>query len=120
MSLVGEHPIMRHLTDWEECGADGIFEPNMALCFESFIGSKDGGEGVKPEEHVLLTETSADRLSIYGYDEDWCRPEPESQPRIPVWRWGWAWSVGSLGKLAAGGSLFGAGTLFSESVPEIA
>ena len=84
MSLAGEHPIVCRLTDWEECGADGIFEPNMALCFESFIGSKDGGEGVKPEEYVLLTETGADRLSIYGYDEDWCRSEPESQPRIPV------------------------------------
>ena len=29
----------------------------MTLCVESFIGHEDGGEGVKLEQQVLVTET---------------------------------------------------------------
>lgn len=69
MGLAGEHPILRQKVDWDSMGTDGIFEPNMTLCFESFIGREDGHEGVKLEEHVLLTDKGIERLSSYGYDD---------------------------------------------------
>ena len=69
MGLAGEHPTIRQRVDWDAVGEGGIFEPNMTLCFESFIGHEDGGEGVKLEEHVILTERGVERLSTYGYDD---------------------------------------------------
>ena len=37
--------------------------PNMLLCVESFIGSEHGGEGVKLEQLVRITENGAVPLS---------------------------------------------------------
>ena len=33
------------------------------------VGHRDGGEGVKLEEQILITDTGIERLSVYGYDE---------------------------------------------------
>ena len=41
----------------------------MTLCIESFIGHEDGGEGVKLEEQVLITESGVERLSRFPYEE---------------------------------------------------
>jgi Xaa-Pro aminopeptidase len=40
----------------------------MTLCVESFIGASTGGEGVKLEELVLVTDEGAVPLTGHPYD----------------------------------------------------
>jgi Xaa-Pro aminopeptidase len=69
--MTGEYPIIAHAMDWDSIGHDddAVFVPGMTVCVESFIGHEDGGEGVKLEEQVLITDQGIERLSVYGYDE---------------------------------------------------
>jgi Xaa-Pro aminopeptidase len=55
--------------DFPTAGYDGVIEPGMTLCVESFIGHNDGGEGVKLEQQVLVTETGIDLLSRFPFEE---------------------------------------------------
>ena len=48
---------------------DGVIEPGMILCVESFTGSDQGGEGVKLEQVVLVTDNGTEVLSSYPYEE---------------------------------------------------
>ncbi len=68
--MTGEWPLIAHDMDWDDVGYDGHLEPGMTLCVEAYIGHRDGSEGVKLEEQVLITERGIDRLSTYGYDEE--------------------------------------------------
>ena len=40
----------------------------MTLCIESYVGRVGGGEGVKLEEQVLVTETGVERLSKFPFE----------------------------------------------------
>lgn len=51
------------MQNWDATGDDGVFESNMTLCIEAFIGRAGGDEGVKFEEHVILTDDGVERLS---------------------------------------------------------
>ena len=46
-------------------------EPGMTLCLESYFGPRDGGEGVKLEQQVLVTERGLEVLSQLPFEEDW-------------------------------------------------
>ena len=48
---------------------DGRFEENMTLCVESYIGAKNGHEGVKLEQQVLITASGAQLLSTFPFEE---------------------------------------------------
>ena len=48
---------------------DGVIEPGMVLCVESFTGSDRGGEGVKLEQVVLVTGNGTEILSTYPYED---------------------------------------------------
>ena len=61
--MVDEYPNAAHLVDWEENGWDGVFEENMVLSVESYIGEVGGKEGVKLEQQVVLTATGAELMS---------------------------------------------------------
>lgn len=65
--MTGEWPIIAHHMDWDSVGYDGIIEPGMTLCLESYVGHRDGREGVKLEEQVLVGETKIRRMSQYHY-----------------------------------------------------
>lgn len=65
--MTGEWPIIAHHMDWDSVGYDGIIQPGMTLCVESYIGHRDGTEGVKLEEQVLIGETRVHRMSSYPY-----------------------------------------------------
>ena len=39
----------------------------MVLCVESYVGSDQGGEGVKLETQVLITETGAEPLDHFPW-----------------------------------------------------
>ena len=61
--MVDEYPSVVFATDWEAWGYDGLFEENMVLCVESFIGEVGGKEGVKLEQQVLVTANGAMPMS---------------------------------------------------------
>ncbi len=44
-------------------GYDGLFQENMVVSVESYIGEQGGGEGVKLEEQVLITANGPIKLS---------------------------------------------------------
>jgi len=69
VGLADEFPDIPHLMDWDEQRSDGVFEPGMVLSVESYIGAANGVEGVKLEEQVLITERSAEPLSMFPFEE---------------------------------------------------
>jgi Xaa-Pro dipeptidase len=68
VGMTGEYPYILHAQDFAS-GYDGVIEPNMTLCVESYIGARDGGEGVKLEEQVLVTERGVELISRFPFDE---------------------------------------------------
>ena len=61
--MVDESPTVAYAVDFADWGYDGVFEENMVVCVESYIGEVGGGEGVKLEEQVLITATGAVPMS---------------------------------------------------------
>jgi Xaa-Pro aminopeptidase len=70
IGLCDEYPSIKHHVDFDAKGYDGIFQENMTVCVESFIGAEGGREGVKLEEQVLITRDGIEQLSSYPLDED--------------------------------------------------
>ncbi len=68
VGLADEYPTLPHAADWTDDTPDGVLEPGMVLCVESYIGRLGGREGVKIEEQVLITETGNEQLSTYPLD----------------------------------------------------
>ena len=67
--MTGEYPYLYHAQDYPDAGYDGVIEPGMTLCVESFLGAQDGGDGVKLEEQVLVTETGIELLSQFPFED---------------------------------------------------
>ena len=42
----------------------------MVICVESYVGYKTGGEGVKLEDQVLITETGYETLNKYPFETE--------------------------------------------------
>ena len=42
-----------------------MLEPGMVFTVEAFVGARSGGEGVKLEEQVLVTESGPEQLSTF-------------------------------------------------------
>lgn len=68
VGMTGEYPYLYHHRDYDHAGYDGVFQPNMTICVESFIGAEDGGEGVKLEQHCLVTESGLQVLSQFPFE----------------------------------------------------
>jgi Xaa-Pro aminopeptidase len=51
-------------------GHDGILEPGMVICVESYAGAPGDPEGVKLEQQILITESGPELLSDMGFDEE--------------------------------------------------
>jgi len=69
VGMNGEYPYIVHREDLDDKGYDGIVEPGMTLCVESYIGHEDGGEGVKLEEQLFVHDDHLELLSDYPFDE---------------------------------------------------
>ena len=70
IGATGEYPYIVYQADYDGGqDYDGIVEANMTLCVESFIGHEEGGEGVKLEQQVLVTETGTESMSTFPFDE---------------------------------------------------
>jgi len=68
--LTDEYPKIYYEEDWARDGYDGIVEPNMVLCVESYSGAEGGEVGVKLEQMVLVTETGIEILSHYPFEDN--------------------------------------------------
>ena len=66
--MTGEYPYLYHRADYADSGYDGEIRPGMTLCVESYIGEKNGKEGVKLEEQIVITETGNQRLSQFPFE----------------------------------------------------
>jgi Xaa-Pro dipeptidase len=71
VGMADEYPHLGHIDDYTHgLGYDGVFEANMTVCVESYIGAEGGAEGVKLEQQVLITETGVQLLSPYPFEEE--------------------------------------------------
>ena len=70
VGMTGEYPYLYHHRDYVEWGYDGVIEPNMTLCVESYIGAEGESEGVKLEQQILVTETGTELLSEFPFEPD--------------------------------------------------
>ncbi len=67
--MTGEYPYLYHRGDFPDAGYDGEIKPGMTICVESFIGEETGGEGVKLEQQLLITETGTEVLSRFPFED---------------------------------------------------
>lgn len=63
VGLVDEYPSLAYAQDFAEWGYDGVFEENMVVSVESYIGEVGAKEGVKLEQQVLITDKGAVPMS---------------------------------------------------------
>ncbi|KAF5008201.1 hypothetical protein FDECE_5534 [Fusarium decemcellulare] len=67
--LTGEYPYLYHRGDFPDAGYDGVIQPGMVICVESYIGEEGGTQGVKLEQQVLITDTGIEVLSEFPFEE---------------------------------------------------
>ena len=65
VGMADEWPMIVFPHTWDQAGYDGVVEPGMVLCVESFVARRGWGEGVKLEQQVLVTEDGREVLSSY-------------------------------------------------------
>ena len=68
VGLCDEYPSLYFPEDYPSTGYDGVFEPGMAICVESYCGTVGGSFGVKLEQQVLITETGTEDITTYPYE----------------------------------------------------
>ncbi|MCY4315247.1 MAG: M24 family metallopeptidase [Roseovarius sp.] len=67
--LCNEFPLIIHGEHIQAKGHDGILEPGMVVCVESYAGAKGGREGVKLEQQILVSEDGPELLSNIPFNE---------------------------------------------------
>lgn len=65
VGMADEWPMIVFPHTWDHDGYDGVVEPGMVLCVESYVARRGWGEGVKLEQEVLVTEHGHELLSGY-------------------------------------------------------
>lgn len=68
VGMADEWPVLPLHPDWGEHTMDGMFETGMVVCVESLI-AEEGSESVKLETQVLITETGAERLDSFPFED---------------------------------------------------
>lgn len=66
-----EYPFLWYPEDAEYGAYDGVFEQNMVVCIESYVGSVGGAEGVKLEQPVWITAQGPVLLSDYPLEDSY-------------------------------------------------
>ena len=70
VGMHGETPFIAHAIDFVTYGREGVLQPGMVVSVESYIGEKNGREGVKLEEEVLVTEHGPELISHFPFEDD--------------------------------------------------
>lgn len=68
VGLCDEYPSVSYPNDFVDGDDVNTVQEGMLLCVESYIGRRDGGEGVKYEEQIVVRENGAELLSFYPKD----------------------------------------------------
>ena len=68
--MCNEYPQIPPLSFWERSGYDGIFEVDMTLSIESYIGEVGQSHGVKLEQMVRVTETGCEVIADFPYEDE--------------------------------------------------
>ena len=69
IGMSDEWPCIFYPEDAETFAYDGVLEPGMAICVESYVGAVGGREGVKLEQQILITENGHEVLSHFPFEE---------------------------------------------------
>ena len=67
VGMADEYPVVPLHVDWSDRAMSGRFETGMVICVESLIAQK-GSESIKLETQVLITETGAERLDSFPWE----------------------------------------------------
>lgn len=70
VGMADEYPSIVYMQDFATSGYDGVVEPGMTLCIESYTGADGGTEGVKLEEQILITEKGVQILSTFPFEDE--------------------------------------------------
>ena len=65
VGMADEWPVIGFPHTWDSAEHDGVLEPGMVICVESFVARRGWGQGVKLEQQVLVTENGREVLSGY-------------------------------------------------------
>ncbi len=68
VGLCDEYPSIYQREAWERTGFDGVIEVGNVFSVEAFVGRKDGGEGVKLEQQLVVTESGPELFDDYPLD----------------------------------------------------
>lgn len=68
VGLADEYPSVFIRESWDETGFDAIIEAGNVICVEAFVGRKNGGEGVKLEQQMVVTDAGPEVLTNYSLD----------------------------------------------------
>lgn len=66
-----EYPLVWYREDVEWGAYDGLFEENMVVCIECYVGESGGREGVKLEQPLWLSADGVVVLSDYPFELDY-------------------------------------------------
>lgn len=66
-----EYPFIWYPEDAEYGAYDGVFEENMIVCVESYVGAAGGSQGVKLEQPVLISADGPRILSTCTLEDDY-------------------------------------------------
>ncbi len=66
-----EYPLIWYKEDADWGAYDGVFEENMIVCLESYVGATGGPEGVKLEQPVWITAGGPVLLSDYPLEDSY-------------------------------------------------
>ena len=68
--LCDEFPAIPFSWELNENSFDGVLQPGMVMCVETYVGRFSGGPGVKLEEQVLITNNGYELLTSYPFESD--------------------------------------------------
>jgi len=66
-----EYPLIWYPEDTEWGAYDGVFEEDMVVCVESYIGEVDGDQGVKLEQPIWISADGPVVLSSYPLEDEY-------------------------------------------------
>ncbi len=66
-----EYPFLWYPEDTDWGAYDGVFEENMVVCIESYVGARNGDQGVKLEQPVWITRDGPLLLADYPLEDSY-------------------------------------------------
>ena len=69
LGLSGEFPNIPYKIEGQPYPLSGCIEPGMVICLESYVGSKEAGQGVKLENQYLIHDNRIEQMSTYPFHD---------------------------------------------------